>query len=98
MDETGAFAHVLAILPLLGAAVGWYVASRLCVEALAGGRAAPRRRGAAQCITIFIAALVAVIRREPQIAIGVIFGSCVATLSLVLGVVKFTAQPDSITI
>jgi hypothetical protein len=98
MNEPGAFAHVLAILPLLGAAVGWYIASRLCVEALAGGRAAPLRRGAAQCITILIVALIAVIRREPQIAIGVVFGSCVATLSLVLGVVTFTAPPDAITI
>ena len=74
MNESGAFAHVLAILPLLGAAVGWYIASRLSVEALAGGRAAPLRRGAAQSITILIVALTAVIRHEPQIAIGVIFG------------------------
>src|SRR5438046_2833414 len=98
MDETGAFAHVLAILPLLGAAVGWYIASRLSVEALAGGRAAPLRRGAAQSITILIVALTAVIRHEPQIAIGVIFGSSVATLSLVLGVVTFTAPPETITV
>src|SRR5438067_6177662 len=97
-DGAGVFGHILAILPLLGAAVGWYIASRLSVEALAGSRVAPLRRGAAQCITIFIVALIAVIRREPQIAIGVIFASCVATLSLVLGVVTFTAPPDTITI
>ena len=50
----------------------------------------------AQCLPVIFVAITAIVRGQPQIAIGVIFGSCVATLSLVLGVVTFTAPPDQI--
>src|SRR4051812_34492304 len=99
MNDAGetAIQRLLSILPLLGAAVGWYIASRLSSEALAGKRTSPLWRGVGHCVPIFIVALIAIVRKESQIAIGVVFGSCVATLSLVLGVVTFTAPPDTIT-
>src|SRR5438132_6816225 len=100
MNDAGATAlgQFVSLLPLLGAAVGWYVAARLAVAALAGRRAAPLARGTAHAIPVLILALIAIVRHQPQIAIGVVFGSCVAALSLVLGVVTFTAPPDTITI
>src|SRR5262245_88248 len=90
--------QVMTLLPLLAAAVGWYVASRAAVHALAGHSPAPLRRAVGHCIPVGIVAIIALIRNEPQIAIGVIFRSSVACLSLVLGVVTLTAPPDTITV
>ncbi len=81
------------LLPLIAAVGGWYVASRLATLAVSRGRESPVRRAAAQCIPLLALVLVAVFRHQPEIAIGVVFGTCVATLSLALGVVTFTAPP-----
>ena len=97
-DGALSWEHLRIILPLFGAAVGWYVSSRLAASAIASNPAAALRRAAAQAMPVLFVALAAIERHEPQIAIGVIFGSCVATLSLVLGVVTLTAPPDVITI
>src|SRR4051794_19788538 len=99
MDDAGGVAHQLVVmLPIALAAVGWYVAARLAVEGIAGRSASSLRRGTAQAIPLLIVSLIAIVRRQPQIAIGVTFGACVATLSLVFGVVTFTAPPEVITL
>ena len=85
-----------SLLPITAAAVGWYFAARLATFALCGGHDTPLRRGAAQVMPVAILVLFAIARHQPQIAVGVIFGSCVAMMSLVLGVVTFTAPPGSI--
>ncbi|HEX3358711.1 MAG TPA: hypothetical protein VHS31_17170 [Tepidisphaeraceae bacterium] len=84
------------LLPLIVAVGGWYIASRLATLALNRTRESPIRRATAQSIPLFILVLIAIARHQPEIAIGAVFGACVATLSLALGVVTFTAPPRAI--
>jgi Ca2+/Na+ antiporter len=99
MDDGATLAgQIKILLPLLGAAAGWYIAGRAAVASLGKNEVSPLKRAAAHCIAVGILSLIAVMRHESQIAIGVIFGASIASLSLVLGVITFTAPPDMITI
>jgi Ca2+/Na+ antiporter len=95
-DGVQALFKIGILLPLIAAVGGWYIASRLATFALARGRESPIRRAAAQCIPLLALVLIAIFRHQPEVAIGTLFGASVATLSLVLGVVTFTAPPRAI--
>lgn len=88
--------QVLLLLPLIAAAVGWYIASRLAVSAVDARGDCSTRRGAALCIPVLLLSMAALFAHQPLIAVGAVFGSCVAALSLVLGVVTFTSPPRQI--
>lgn len=75
---------------LAGAAVGWYAASHVASEALSDGRLAVRRRTFGQWMPILAMALVAATLRRGDVALGVLFGTAVAALSLVLGIITVT--------
>src|SRR5262245_24815678 len=97
-DAGSASSQMNLLLPLLSASVCWYVSSHLAVAWVAGDRAAPLRRGAAQAMPGFVLALMAILCGHPMIAVGVLFASSVAALSLVLGVVTCTAPPAVVTV
>src|SRR4051812_35147743 len=98
MDDIGPSlsAQAMTLLPLVLAAVGWYISSRLAVNALARRADMSLRRGLAQVIPVAIVAVIALLRHQPQIAIGVVFASSVAALSLAMGVITLNAPPQQI--
>jgi Ca2+/Na+ antiporter len=81
-----------AVLLLAGAAAGWYAASFAASEALAGGRLALRRRVLGQWLPILAMALVATLAQQTEVALGVLFATSVAALSLVLGIVTIAHE------
>jgi Ca2+/Na+ antiporter len=82
-----------AALMMLGiAAAGWYVSSRSAVQALAGAASAPGRRALGYWVPTAIVALGAVLIGRPEAAVGVIFASSVASLTLVLGIITIAAR------
>src|SRR5436305_5981502 len=89
-----------SVLLLFGVAIGWYVAARGATDALAGRDpgGAPGRRAIAHWMPVVIVALYAIARGEPALALGVVFASSVAALSLVLGVVTLTTPPSLIAV
>jgi Ca2+/Na+ antiporter len=97
MDVTAFVREHAAVLLLAGAAAGWYVASLVAMDALAGGKLALQRRVLGQWIPILSMALIATLAQRTEIAVGVLFASSVAALSLVLGIVtlscEFSARP-----
>jgi hypothetical protein len=80
---------------MAGSAVAWYVASLVLCEAMSGGAIAPRRRAFGHWIPIALCAIVATLARQPDIAVGVLFATSVAAVSLVLGMVLATAESTS---
>ena len=81
-----------AVLLLAGAAAGWYAASFAATDALAGARLALRRRVLAQWLPVATMAIVATLAQQTDIALGVLFATSVAALSLVLGIVTVTHE------
>ena len=81
-----------AVLLLAGAAAGWYAASFTASEALAGSRLALRRRVLGQWLPILAMALVATLAQQTEVALGVLFATSVAALSLVLGIVTIAHE------
>jgi Ca2+/Na+ antiporter len=82
-----------AALILLGiAVVGWYAASRAASESLGAGKNAPGRRAFAFWLPVALTSLAAVIIGRAEIAIGVIFSTSVAAMTLVLGIVTISAR------
>ncbi len=80
-----------AIGLLVLAVAGWYIASRAAAEALARGRRSPGRQALGHwlvCVPLPIAAIVA---SRPEIAVGAIFASSVACLTLALGIITIAA-------
>ncbi len=87
----GVYMHDKATLLLLAAAaLGSYVASHASADAMARGRLAIRARAVGHWIPILIVAIAAIALGQPQVAVGVLFGTSVAVLSLVLGIVTCT--------
>ena len=78
------------VLLLLGMGV-LYAASRLAVDALS--RRSPERISLGHWMPIAAVAGSAAARGLPQVAIGVVFGSTVAALSLAMGLVLYMAPP-----
>lgn len=79
-------------LIVVAALVAMYVAARVAIGVL--GRpdgSAPGRRALAQWLPVPATALAAVFMGAPDIAIGVVFGTSVASLSLVLGMTTYLA-------
>src|SRR3954463_10610720 len=82
-----------AALILLGiAVVGWYAAARAASESLSGERPSPGRRAFAYWLPVALTAIAAVIVGRSEIAVGVIFSSSGASLTLVLGIVTISAR------
>ena len=83
-----ALAEYLGGIMIVGAAVAFYVASRAAADAMAqrGGAVTPAQHALAQWAGIVCVALVAVWLDHAEIAVGVIFSTAVAALSLHLGV------------
>jgi Ca2+/Na+ antiporter len=79
-----------AALLLGGAAIGWYVASHAAADALATGRWSARRRTLGLWVPIAVTAVVATLLGQSEIAIGILFATSVASLSLVLGIITCT--------
>src|SRR5437660_344582 len=83
----------LLLLAIIASA--WYVASRLAADALSGrGPAAkPAWRAVGHWLPVAVVAVIAALRQQPAIALGIAFASSVACLSLALGVVTVTSPP-----
>ncbi len=74
------------LLLLFAAILGLYIAGRIAIFALAPPDGSnPGWRAIAQCIPIFASAIAAVVMRQPEVAVSIIFGTSVACLSLALG-------------
>jgi Ca2+/Na+ antiporter len=82
-----------AALLLVVAAAGWYLASRAAAEALAAAAPSPGRRAIGMSIPTAVLALLAIVLGRAEVAVGIIFASSVAGLSLVLGVMTISANP-----
>jgi cation:H+ antiporter len=76
-------------LLILAAAAALYLASRVILGALTHLRDSPGRRAMAQWLPIAVVSLVAAAMDEPELAVGVVFATSLACLTLVLGVVAF---------
>jgi Ca2+/Na+ antiporter len=89
-----------SVLLLFGVAILWYVAARAATDALAGSDpgGTPGRRAIAHWMPVVIVAMYAIAKGEPALALGVVFASSVAALSLVLGVVTLTTPPALIAV
>jgi Ca2+/Na+ antiporter len=82
-----------AALVLLGiAVVGWYAAARAAAEALSGSRNSAGRLAFAYSLPVALTSFAAIVLGHAEIAIGVIFASSVAAMTLVLGIVTISAQ------
>lgn len=82
------------LLLLIAAGITLYIASRAAADALVGGRlASPGRMAIGHWIPIAAVALGAMVLRRSEIALGVIFATSVASLSLALGSVTFLSPP-----
>jgi len=68
------------------------VSSRAAVESLAPSGAAPGRRALGYWIPTAIVVIGALIVGRPEVAVGIIFASSVAALTLVLGIVTIAAR------
>jgi Ca2+/Na+ antiporter len=85
-DLTGHLGLILVTL----AAIALYIASRSAADALVGGTApTPGRLAFGQWLPIAAVALGAMFLNQPAIAVGVIFATSVASLSLAAGTVIF---------
>src|SRR5829696_6238219 len=82
-------------LLLVAGAVMLYAASRACVDALVRGNFAERHGWAAvgHWIPVAAVALMAVAAGRGEVALGVVFGTSVAALSLALGLITYMAPP-----
>ena len=79
---------------VLGAALLLYVASRAALDALIRDLdIGMGRRALAHWLPVAAVALMATVLQRPEIAVGVIFATSVASLSLVVGIVSFVAAP-----
>jgi Ca2+/Na+ antiporter len=78
------------VLLLAMAAAGWYAASHAAAGALAGTGVALRRRILGHWLPVIVTALLAALAGYGDIAVGVLFATSVAVLSLVLGIVTCT--------
>jgi len=95
MTAEGFFSRNGPALLMAGSALAWYVASLVLCEAMSGGAIAPRRRAFGHWIPIAFCAVIAVLSRQPEIAVGVLFATSVAAVSLVLGMVLATLETPS---
>lgn len=81
--ESGGFGPKLLVLA--GVAVH-YAGTSIATAALARPEVvSPGRRAVAQWLPVFATAIAAVVMRQPEMAVALVFGSSVACLSLVLG-------------
>src|SRR3954467_7690142 len=79
--------HMGPVILLFIAAAGWFAAARTAMGALGGKSASPGRKALAYSLSNAILMLIALYIGKPVIAVEIIFGSCVACLTLVLGVI-----------
>lgn len=85
--------QIAAVLLLTIAAVGWYAASRAAEEVLAARKPiTPGRRAVAYSLSSVLVAILAILLGRPEIAIGVVFATSVASMTLVLGIVTVNAN------
>lgn len=85
-------ANKAAALLLAIAVVGCYAASRAAAEALVGRRWSGLAQAMGLWIPTALVVLIAVVTRPAEIAISVIFGTSVAALTLVLGIITISAR------
>lgn len=83
-----------AMLLLTIATVGWYLACRAATDALAGGALSPGRRALGFWAPAAMTVFVAILAKRAEVAVGVIFASSVACLTLVLGIATVAASPS----
>jgi Ca2+/Na+ antiporter len=83
-----------AAVLLMLAAAGWYLASRAAAEALAASSLSPGRRAVGMSIPTAVLAILAIVMGWPEVATGIVFASSVAGLTLVLGVITISANPN----
>ena len=86
----------IGLLLVMGAAIAWYVAARALVDAVVPGDddASPGRRAFAHWLPVAVTAIWAIVRNQPHLAIGLVFATSVASLSLVSGMILAMA-PES---
>lgn len=85
-------ARSIAGLTLMGAAAVLYIATRIAVMALSRPDGTqPGRHAIGQWLPIAAATLAAIIARRADIALALVFGTSVAALSLVLGLLLYLA-------
>lgn len=80
---------------LIGGTAALYIAARSAASLVPSGAAAPGRRALASWLPIAAVAVVATLMKQAEIAVAVVFGTSVASLSLVLGAAAFAeGAPD----
>jgi Sodium/calcium exchanger protein len=84
-DKAGIFLLIIA-------AVGWCIAAPAAGDALSGGKFSPGRAAFGYWLPTLLVAIAAIIGGNAEIVMSVIFGSSVAALTLVLGIVTITAS------
>src|SRR5271170_6595733 len=77
--------------PLAIGAILIFISSRGAAQGLAGGGNAPGRRAIGHWIPIAVAAILATMLKQGDLAISIIFSTSVASLSLVLGSIVVVA-------
>ncbi|HSV14418.1 MAG TPA: hypothetical protein VLI90_09170 [Tepidisphaeraceae bacterium] len=79
---------------IVAAGVTLYIASRAAADALVGSRPrAPGLMALGHWLPIAAVALAAMVMRRTEIAVGVVFATSVASLTLAIGAVTFLAPP-----
>jgi Ca2+/Na+ antiporter len=92
MFQSESGARLVAETVLIVGVTVLYVATRLALSSWARlDGTAPRRRAVAQWLPILATTAAALALREPAVAIGLIFGTSIACLSLVLGLSSYIA-------
>lgn len=96
MQSAELAAHPTWIL-FAGAGLAFYFAARFASDALVGARAlAPGRIAIGHWIPIAVLSLLAIVFQKPEVAIGLIFATSVAAVSLAAGVVGFITPVSNI--
>lgn len=95
--------YLLALIPtgpgfplIIAAGVAMYIACKAGVDAIVGGAAAtPGRLAVGQALPIFVLAVAAMLTNRPQVAVGVVFSTAVACLSLAAGTAVAVSPPHN---
>lgn len=80
---------------LFAGAAAIYVSSRASVDAITGGESRAGYLAIGLWLPVAVTAIFAMCVNHSEIAMGVVFASSVASLSLVAGVISVTAEPNS---
>lgn len=86
----------LPLILLIGAVASWYVAVRVLVDVFAWKSGYSLTRSLCCALPLIVLVIIAMVGRDPAMAVSTIFASSVAALSLVLGSVLLSSSTHTI--